>query len=657
MKLIEGQLYLEFSDAISAGINQDTILKAKLRNSPSWQFINDPKDQRKILINYECLRDTYKEKIITRFGNPYEFFAKEPIRKMVTKDLAAEKFFFDYKYDGTKNLPIDTQRAYTTAANWLNMLIKADADKKEIKRLLNLTITDFWVKVCEIIESDSINLPSNIKKLQSKIKLYKEQGYSCLIHKNYGNGHARKIDDELSEAILLEIIAKPYIDDVVACRAYNAQAAKLNKPQISISTVGNWRRNNLHLISTQKFGVKETYNTFGKYIKRKRSSCPLIVVEHDDNVLDLYFRDKDKSKFYQRYVMAIVMDPFNDYILGWAYAESNTKELIKFAYLDAMHHIKDLTGSYYLPHQIRSDRFGLDPKLNGDLAEFYKSLAIYTPAAAKAPRGKYIERAFGDKWRQVLSCYPNYAGNNVGSKELIGKINEDHRDAVKRQYPTVDQAPAQMSEFINVLRHLINDETGLSKQEEWLNAFNENEKSKAHPISDAMMLLKLGMAHDYKNTITNRGITPSINGKERTYEIPEEYYLQTVGKKVQIIYDPMDFSRVLVTDNKNLMFVASEQEAMPSAIADYQPGDGIKLHDRIAEKKRHNELVFNRMVDRQNVLQINRINSESLLQAGIHSKQIMHEAIASYQVESEPEMQQKRINQKGRSLEDMINQM
>ena len=634
MKLIDSRLYLEFNDAIACGIKENTLNKASQRKSPSWCFIDDPADKRKVLIDFEMMMPQYKELVKARFGNPYEYLVKEPIRKMVTKDLEAEKFFLSYKYDDNKSLPIETINNYTTVASWLNMLVKAEADKKEIKKLLNISITDFFVKVAEIIESEGVKLPSNIIRLRQRIDAYKTDGYKSIINKSFGNKSAAKVACELTESLLLELIAIPNADDVVTCRRYNMAVAELNKPQISVETVKNWRRKNMHLIAGQKYGTRPAYNILGKHIMRKRPSAPLVLVEHDDNELDLYFQSETNKKgkaqvyYFNRFVIAVVTDAFNDYILGWAIAETYNKELIKFAYLDAVYHIKELTGAWYLPHQIRSDRFGLDINLENDLATFYKSLAIYTPAAVKVARGKYIEQSFGTKWHQALGCYKNYSGHNITAKT---KLNQDHREANQKDFPTKEQAPAQIAHFIDVMRKLVDEKTGLSKQEQWVKAFNESELSKKHLINETQLLLKLGTTHTHTNKITNRGITPAINCIERTYEIPEPYYLQTIGKSVNIIFDQMDYSRILVTDGQGLLFIANEIELMPSAIADYKPGDRAKLNDRLEEKIRHMQVISDKKQKRDDVLQLNRINAESYLQAGVHTKALNHQAMLTYE--------------------------
>lgn len=629
MKLIEGNLYLEFAEAVECGMNEKYLRKAKSTGAKSFRFLDDPDDRRKVLIDYESLKPQYKEQVEKRFGNPYDHLAKEPIRKMVTKDLKAEEYYLSYRYDGNKHLPIDAVNKYTTAASWLNMLVKADADKKEIKRLLNLSITEFFVKVLEIVISDGINLPTHYKRLKPKIAEYKAKGYDCLIHKNYGNTNTLKVNSEVAESLLLELISQPYHDDIVICRKYNEWAAQNGHEQIVPGTVGVWRRSNEHLILSAKEGNKVAYNKYGKQIMRKRPSAPLLRVESDDNELDLYFLEiKEKGgrtikNYFYRPVLYVVKDSFNDYILGYAFGESVTADVIRAAYLDAIHHIKDLTGSYYLPHDLQTDRWGLDRDLTNDLAMFYKGICqVYMPATPKNARSKYIEQSFGGEWHKLLKFYPNYSGHNVTAK---GKINEDYLQLQKSNFPTVDKAPYQIEQFINGLRNLVDEKTGLSKQMEWLQAFENSEKSKRQPISDMQMLQLFGTRHtvasasnpEYPNRITNRGITPAINCKERTYEIPEEFYLLSVGKQVQVVYDPLDYSRILVTDGGNLRFIAHEYSKSPSATLDFTEGDRIILNNRLEEKKRLAEVIARKKKDRQGVLQRARIDAEGMLQAGI----------------------------------------
>lgn len=648
----ERLLFLTTTECVEAGIKEQTIKIAKFRNSNSWLIIKDPEDLRVTLVGYEKLTDRYKEMVKVRYGNPYDAVARLPILNLLESDNEAERFYLQYRYAGESKLPIKRIRQYTRAACWLNLLKKVDESANKIIKAIGVNAFEFFKHVETLMQREQKNgaienyegvdqlpakFPTSYRKLvcgsASKLQQYINNGYACIIDKMYGNQLAAKIDDQVAESVLLDLVRRFGISDPMSCRAYNKWAVENGKKQITPGAVKVFRKKNRAYIHADKYGLKENYNVYGKHIQRHRPTAPLLLVEHDDNELDLFFQSIRKNNgrtevyYFNRFVLCVVIDAYNDYPLGWAIAPTYTKELIRFAYLDAAYHIKELTGGWYLPHQIRSDRFGLDANLDNDLAKFYQSLGTYTPAAVKVARGKYIERSFGTVWHNVLACYPNYAGANVTSNRRVpGEIV----DLNKKDYPASDKAPQQAAHFINILRHLVDDSTGLSRQEQWVKAFNESDKSKAHLIDEMQMMIKLGQPHDHQNKITNRGITPAINCVERTYEIPEELYLQTIGKKVQVIYDVMDYSRILVTDNQNLLFIARQVELMPAAIADMKPGDRAKINDRLEEKQRHMQMVAAKKKHAEDVLRLNGIETSGLLQAGIHSKAINHQALLDW---------------------------
>jgi hypothetical protein len=645
MKIIDDTLYLEFSEMTETGVSENTLFKAKERSSASWHFIQDPAKRSKVLIGYEALQDKYKKLIHERFGNPYEYIAKAPIKKLVETDFKAEQFFKQYRYDNDKFLPIEHVNKYTKAASWLNMLIKLNTDKKIIKKELNLSIELFWKNVCEIIKTENIDLPTTYQRLRNQMTEYQEKGYQCLIDWRFGNTLSKKINDEVAESTLLTLIEQPYVDDVIIARAYNNWAVNNGRKTITGATVGNWRRDNEAMLKNSKEGSKAWFNRYGKVIKGRRPSCPNALWEHDDNDLDLYFIKDKKNKtgnaqvfYYGRYVVAVVIDAFNDYIVGWAMAEVYSKDLIKLAYLDALYHTSELTGGWYLPHQIRSDRFGLDVKLTNDLAQFYQNIATYTPAKAHSPRGKYIEQSFGNKWHQVLRHYSNYAGQNIQSK---AGINSELIETNKRAFPHESEAPSIIAEFINKMRNLQQVVNGPSKQDAWKAAFNASETSKIRQIDEVKMLELFGTMHTFHNQIgdnkvqiTNRGLEVNINKQYHEFDIDDSIYMQVVGKRVHVIYEPYNMNRVLVTDGKNLRFIAqklTDDMKMPRAIIDYKVGDRERLNKKLEAMKDHVQMFTDAKEKRKNILQLNRIDTEGLLQSGLLIKPEKQAAEISYQ--------------------------
>lgn len=621
MKLIDKQLFIEFSEAIEAGFDENYMRKAKSIGTKCWNFINDPDDRRKVLIGFEDLKDNYKEQIIKRYGNPYEYVAKGPIRKLVSKDLKAESFYLTHRFNGDKALSPEHVQKYTIAASWLNMLLEVNANKKRLKSDLKLSLADFYLHVADLIKIENIDLPTNYKRLRQRMDEYKIEGYASLISGKFGNKNTAKICDEVSESVLLELLCHPnQHDDVIIAKAYNSWAAANGYKTIDAQTVGIHRRNNYYQIQGAREGNAAWYNKFGKQIMRNRPTAPMLLINSDDNDLDLYFRDDRSARpnHYFRFKLIVLMDAHNDYILGYSYGETVTVDLIKAAYLDAVYNIKQLTGGWYLPNQIQTDHFAISA-----LTPFYSSIATYTPATARVARAKYIERAFGKTWHQQLKMYPNYAGTNITSK---GRINPDNLRAIKNNFPSIDEAPNYIEDFINRLRTLTDDKTGISRQQQWLDAFQQNEKSRQHLIDDMQMLHLFGTQHSRMVSITNGGINVTINGNSFVYDVPDELYLQNVGKQVQITYDPYDQSRVLVTDGASLRFVATEYSKMPSAIADYMPGDRTRLNNLLEQKRAHVKSISDSKANREDLIERMSIDAASLLQASVLTKGIKQNA-------------------------------
>lgn len=632
MKLINDLLYMEFADMIACGVSEDYIKKAKYKGYKSIAAIEDPEDRRKAIYKYEDLAPRYKEMIALKYGNPYQYMASEPIKRMIQRNIKAEQFYIQYRFENGQALSDDHVEKYSRACSWLDMLLRVEQDKSLLKKQLGISITTFYENVISIIKAEGIYLPTSYKRLRENIASYKAIGFDSLIEKwRFNNTHAGKVCEALRNSVLLEMIADDRIlDDVFISKAYNTWAGQKQFPAITPATVGNYRKKNAWQLQSYREGNRTHYNNFGKHIIRTRASAPLLLVGSDGNNWDMYFRGMKKVEaggvqvhYYKTFVLVVVMDAFNDYVLGWAKGDTETAELIKDAYLDAMQHIKHLTGEYYLPHQLQTDRFALK-----SLEPFYKSIdAEYFPAAARSPRGKYIERFFGDPWHAVLQTYPNYSGRNVTAKK---KINPERIEREKGTFPVADQAHQYAIEFIERLRLAESNTPGLSKQEEWLQAFKQNDLSRTKHITDEQFLYMFGIRNTKTQTITNRGIQMQLNNRLFMYSVPDSIYLDTVGKKAQIIYDPYDFSRVLVTDGNKIRFIAETPEYIPAARADFKPGDKERFWKQMHLKKQHSERIIGNKKKRDNLLAASDINPKALLQAGILEKGLRQMAEIGY---------------------------
>jgi len=631
MKLIDNKLFITWAEAINCGIAKGTLDGAKARKSTSWGFMDDPDDKRKVLIEFEKLKDDYKRKIEARYGNAYEYVAKMPIRELIKWDDKAEEFYLSHRYDSNKTLPIEHVKKYTAAASFLNMLKRVTDDKKALKDLLKQTIEQFYTHALDIIEKDKIDLPTSYRRLLATRKEYETNGYTSLIDWRFGNKLAAKVNDEVSESTLLEFIAHPnQYDDVLVAMQYNKWAITNGRKPIDPATVGVWRRKRESDIVMYREGNAALKNKFLKAAKGFRPSQPLYLVESDDNQLDLLFNDPENPKDTKRYVAYVVTDSFNDYPLGYAYApmgefrKDETIHLIKAAYLNAMYYLKFLTGSWQLPHETKTDRWGLK-----QLQPFYEAMGKYYPTPVGSKNRGYIEQFFGNHhWKRCLKLGANnYTGNNMtavkrGVNMEVVALNKKFRPLIG------NEANEQIENFFHRLRHLPQS-NGMSKHNQWMEAWNNMPAVDKRSISDEQFLLKFGVEHNHNGEglrITNKGVQPQIGGQKFNYDLAD-YRIEDINKSVSVLYDPFDMSRVLVTDHKGFRMMAYDARLNPRALQDCKDTDSrTYLNATLGDKQRAVEGIAAKS-DRRKILMLNEgMDAEGLLQAGVMVKEIKQAA-------------------------------
>lgn len=587
---------------------------------------------RLVLIEYETLPPKYRAIVKETYGNPYEYVAKQPILSLIDWDYQAQKFYQDYVLPNGAKLPatdtdvngkpiINYVHRYTAAATWLNMIQRLMNDKRALKRELNISMAEFWKLCTEMINLKAVHLPTNERRLKDKLSNYRAKGYDSLIeaHK-FGNSYRAKVNDEVSEAVLKEMIKlRNKHDDTVIAEAYNQWATENNYPTISAETVGYRRRQWANELMLSREGIATTYNKLSKRIHRDRPSAPLLLINSDDNNLDAYFIN-GKNKWY-RPVLYVVMDAYNNYILGYAMGDTVTKELIYEAYRNAYAHVRELTGGEYLWRQIQTDHWGISGKNTTELEQFYTSMAKFTPAALKNAPAKYIEASFGVVWHQKMKqVFPNnYSGHNVTSVE---KLNPD--TLTTANYPDVSEAPAMVERLIWELRNTKRKDCEMTRQEEWVSAFHQSQESKHKAITVEQRLMLFGKQTALPNSITAAGVVFQLNNVKRTYELSQKDIYEHNGKKVRITYDPYDMHNILVDDGKGYRKVLPLFQNTKAALADQEAGDRDRLNTLLAEKSTLMDMMNEPLEQRKAIIERYKIDAESRLQAGVLVKAINH---------------------------------
>ena len=569
------------------------------------------------LVEYDSLPKRYREAWEQLHGDPRAKRKFAPFAERLKEDADAYNVFTSYTYDGGRKLPDEAIVRYCNDAMILNTVRETLEVMTAARKAARQPMTGKWDEILKLVNGVRADYPNNIPKtaitLKRKYQRYIAEGYYSLIHAGFGNQNRTKVKSEVDRAVLLDILSHGnQILATVAADTYNIWAKSHQVQPITPRTVLNYMTENAVEIDAYRRGSKAWADDFDPVVRRFRPTAPLLLVNSDDNDLDLYFKNGRDN--YYRFKLYVVLDAHCDYILGYAFGDQVTSELIRDAYRNAMRHIQELTGGFYLWHQTVADRWGLN---SDNLLSFFESMATFTPPTAGLARAKVIERSFGTEWHNALKHYSNYAGHNITAKE---KHNGDFAQSNLKNRPSVQEAPALIARFIDTLRSLEWKDSGKSRQQVWLEGFRNMEAGQIKQITEEVYLQRFGRRHEYENTVRNTGITVTIGEIRRHYDVPEDVYRQAVGKKVRVVYDPGDMSRVLVEGDR-LRFVATENVPMPMALADMKPGDRERLNAVLERKKRLREENKQAREKRRAILERIGTDAQSLLQAGVMLKE------------------------------------
>jgi hypothetical protein len=666
-------LCLTFKALVECGVQENTLKVASSRGARSWGIIDHPEDGRRKLIVWNKLRNCYREKVNKMLkrvskckhdeamhcecGDPVKYFALEPIRQLLNyKDFKAEEFFLSYEYQGNKKLAPQTIRKYTREASLLNRLLVIKKDTKKFVKELHLEdVPTLYSNICAIINNEkeagkierneteyqvSGNFPATYQRLLKQIEEYAAGGYVSLIDTAIGNSYAAKVNDCTSEAMLLRMIEHPnQYDDVMICYLYNKWAVSNNYKKIDAATVGVWRRKKEADIAISRQGNSYFNEKFIRQVKGFAPTKVGMLWESDDYNLNYYYQDAasdKKVKDMERYVSYIVADSKTGLVLGKCYrqAKSPCTEMVRLAYIDAMYYVRKLTatdgaGTWYLPFEIKTDHWQ-----ESNLFPFFKSLAHFVPPAHANKHRGYIEQLFGSphaKRAEKMAAHKeiNYNGNNVTATNW-GVNTEALHDNRKNRPMVGDGAEMQLEKFFYYMRHMPaftrENMDEVSKEEQWLSSWSSLSQADKRSITDEQFLLLFGFRHlpgGRQITITNRGVEPQINGVKYSYDLPNSTdALYLIDRKVTVIYDPYDMSRILITDDKNIRMVLRSAQLNPRALADTYTNSRTALNMVLSDKKHQVQHVTSK-AEKRNALEY--YDSEAVMLGAFMPKELKNE--------------------------------
>jgi hypothetical protein len=547
---------------------------------------------RTALIEYNSIPERFKSVIKKKLGyDPTAVTTLDAFVEHIVPDITARAFYEDFIKPDNRHLnPVQIIEYYTNAIV-LNAVRTALAEKTALRRSSGNRIGRPRASVFNSVhqlhtlyngKGEPIyphTLPDNDDRLGRTFNAYKKEGYIYLIHGGIGQRNAAKVDDEVKESFLIELMGDGRnVDNEQVAWAYNETAKLKGWKTITASAVGNWREKYKLEIYPGRHGVSAFRNNKAMQVKRSKPTGALYFWSLDGWDVELLYQEVTEDKnggrrttYHNRPTVVVVLDASINYPIGYAIGDHETPELIKAALRNAANHTAELFGQRYRVLQIQSDHYQI-----GTMAPFYECLSEkFIPAQVKNAKSKPVERYFGTINNRYCHLMPNWSGYGVTSRKE-NQPNDDQLNKLRHDFPDWDGVCRQVVGIMELIRS--------EKRAEFLESWAAVPAENKHPLSEEKYLLSFG-ATNYKADKTVQkyllqgdGITATINGVERTFDCFDIEFRRHAGVRWTLLFDPESLTKALaVNDDRSLQFTLENKYIQPMALIDRKDGDAEEL--------------------------------------------------------------------------------
>jgi hypothetical protein len=566
--------WLVENDIIKAD-NYGRLAQRKQLNVVRRACLNTP-----ALVQFDSMPERFKTAIKERIGgDPYKLVVVNQVSEKIVANEKATEFFETYKLSDGRFLPANVRREYYANAIVLDAIHALINNKKAKRSALGHKSVRMWDQYAEAVQELDRSkyphsLPANPRSLENKYKAYVKDGVEVLIHKNYNNKNSAKVNDEVKEAFIIELLADPRnLDNAQVMSLYNMIAENMKWKKITGGAVAVWREKYDTQIYAGRRGSVAFSNQKTMQIKRSAPTAPLYYLTMDGWDVELMYQmTETKPKtgystttYHHRPTVVVILDAFNKYILGYAIGTHETPELITEALRDASRHTTELFGTMHRAHQLQSDRYAIKK-----LTPFYEALAkLSVPAKAKNAKAKIIEPYFRSLNHDYCQMQRNWSGWGITSGK-DKQPNIEYLNKYKKDFPDWDGVCAQVMEMIEMKR----DE----KREEYLTKWAEMEQADKLVFEPERYLLTFGQKTGFRNLMTGSGLHVTINGIKRDYDCFDTAFRNYASVRWEVRYDPYDPIHILaVNEDESLQFLLEEKYVQPMALKDRKAGDSGQI--------------------------------------------------------------------------------
>lgn len=594
MRLINCDIYIEFSLLIQSGLSSDTVKwgcnKYRKEKTTYWENIPDQDDKRKVLIKLDSIPQSSRSKFLAKHSaKSIEAWAASEAQRNLAELIKITdsdvQFFKDLSHENGKRYYSDKDcSALARSAAWLRFLSTLPRDKKTINKYgfesKSELLKAAHIQTTQIENLKGLRRVKSLRRFRDKITAFSKEENSCLVSGKFGNNNTKKLTPK-AEKLLRQIYSahnkfaftqvwEKYMDNVsseVCAEAY---------PEISLSTVKGYLRRPSVIMqcNIERHGKKVAKYMNEPTFKRRKPSYPHAMWVMDGTPIELYYQED--GKYWKRMYGFFVIDACTWNIVGYSLADSETSEMIFKACKTAA------LNTGYLPDQLQFDNSAAIK--SKDMMEWYKTFTRYAiPTEVGNAKAKIIEPAFARFNESCLRQFDNYAGANITAKKLDSRVNDEWLKKNKQAIP--DRAGV-----INQIGQAI---------EMWNLTHPLEGGSKARPLT-LENRVEIFWKWRMKNRETRQtygyrreGITIQIRNQKYDYAVYDagdkqldyKFWRHHAGKSFHVKYDHDDMSMIALYEGDHFVSYADAQRELPMAIVDYEKGEGDYVQGALSKRK------------------------------------------------------------------------
>lgn len=517
------------------------------------------------LIEYASLPARFKERFVAKYGNPEDMLNRD--KDALRMDMEAREFFENYELSDGSHIKSAKIDEYVINASVLNRLLELSNLQRSRRNMSGNRTPICWEAIyntCEILRDEyQHTLPKNEARLREKLRIYKAEGYACLVSGKLTNGNALKITAEAGRQIIALKRSKTPVytnqqlfekfNEIAARKGWkplkstNALVAFLNRPEIEIQ----WK--------DAQLGDKAA-----KMLYARQNSTILPAVRDalwygDGTKLNLYYKTFQGGKWVPASLQVFeVVDASSEVLLGYNISNVENFESMYEAYRNAI----EFTG--HLPEELVFDNQGGTKR--ADASEWLKKISrLSRPTQPYNGPSKTIENIFSRFQSQVLHQFWFFTGGNVTAKSDRSKQDLDFIMANIQNLPTyqelVELYPKLRDQWNNMLhpKHLVPR----------IQYYMSTQNAQAIVVNDAVKRDLFWITAPRPCTFTPYGLVITIKGQKYQYEVLDkegfpdlDWRAKNTGRQFYVSYDPREMStiRLYTKDDYGYQFVT---EAKP----------------------------------------------------------------------------------------------